>query len=198
MSDLNNTKVVSSPGNNLTNWFVLTGAPCSGKTTTLNELKRNGFRTTHEVARAFIERELARGLSLAQIRTPEAEFQRKLIEQKRTLEDSLPQSEIVLLDRAMPDSITYLKRVGIDPASIVSDCLKYRYAGIFLLKRLPFLGDDARIEDEQIAQYLEQELLADYTALGYQVISIPVLPIVERVKLIQDHISALTKRPGTN
>jgi predicted ATPase len=41
-----------------TNWYVITGAPSSGKTTLLKELEELGYRVIHEVARAFIEMEM--------------------------------------------------------------------------------------------------------------------------------------------
>jgi predicted ATPase len=38
-----------------TNWYVITGAPCSGKTSVIRELEKRGYRVVHEVARAYIE-----------------------------------------------------------------------------------------------------------------------------------------------
>ena len=31
-----------------TNWHVITGAPCSGKTTVIRELERRGYSVVHE------------------------------------------------------------------------------------------------------------------------------------------------------
>jgi len=45
-----------------TNWHIITGAPCSGKTTVINEIERRGIRVIHEVARAYIDRQLGKGL----------------------------------------------------------------------------------------------------------------------------------------
>ncbi len=44
---------------NKTNYFILTGGPGSGKTTTLNELAHRGFLTVPEVARAIIQKQNA-------------------------------------------------------------------------------------------------------------------------------------------
>lgn len=44
-----------------TNWHVITGAPCSGKTTLIDLLTDKGFRTVPETARQCFENELARG-----------------------------------------------------------------------------------------------------------------------------------------
>ena len=52
-----------------THWYVITGAPSSGKTTLLRELEKAGYRVIHEVARTIIESELAQGRTLKQIRS---------------------------------------------------------------------------------------------------------------------------------
>src|SRR5579872_2819615 len=62
-----------------TNWCVLTGAPCSGKTTALNVLKDLGYRCIPEMARVYIEDELSKGHSLKEIRADERAFQKKVV-----------------------------------------------------------------------------------------------------------------------
>ncbi len=52
----------------MTRWHVITGAPCSGKTTVIRDLERRGFRVVHETARAWIEEELQKGRTMAEIR----------------------------------------------------------------------------------------------------------------------------------
>ena len=52
-----------------TNWHVITGAPCSGKTAAISEIERRGIRVVHEVARSYIDQQLNKGLQLAQIKT---------------------------------------------------------------------------------------------------------------------------------
>ena len=51
-----------------TNWYVITGAPCSGKTSVINAFEQQGFLVVHEVARAYIDEELQQGKSLKQIK----------------------------------------------------------------------------------------------------------------------------------
>ena len=51
-----------------TKWYVITGAPCSGKTTVLKELGARGIDWNPEVARVFIEEQQATGRTLEQIR----------------------------------------------------------------------------------------------------------------------------------
>jgi len=53
--------LLSIPFGVQTNWHVLTGAASSGKTTLINMLADKGYETVPEIARQFIDREMARG-----------------------------------------------------------------------------------------------------------------------------------------
>ena len=56
-----NPDLLSIPFRVQTTWHVLTGAPSSGKTTLIDQLAGRGFQTAAEVARVYMERELAKG-----------------------------------------------------------------------------------------------------------------------------------------
>lgn len=47
-----------------TKWNVISGAPCSGKTTLIEQFESKGYRTVPETARQFIENQIARGKTL--------------------------------------------------------------------------------------------------------------------------------------
>ena len=97
------------------NWYVITGAPSSGKTSVICELERLGYRVVHEVARAFIDEELKKGKTIEQIKADELAFERHILYKKIKIEESLPKKEIIFLDRASPDSIAYFKSAGLNP-----------------------------------------------------------------------------------
>jgi len=48
-----------------TNWYVITGAPCFGKTAVICKLEQLGYQVVHEVARSYIDKELNKGQSIA-------------------------------------------------------------------------------------------------------------------------------------
>ena len=52
-----------------TNWYVITGGPGSGKTTTLNYLNMLGYHTTIEHARHFIDTQMITGKTVNEIRS---------------------------------------------------------------------------------------------------------------------------------
>ena len=77
-----------------------------------------------------------------------------------------------------------------DPNLYLPNCFHYRYALVFMLDRFPVQIDDVRIEDEAAAKYLDEWHYCDYTALGYQVVRVPVLPPRERLAFILENVSA--------
>jgi predicted ATPase len=175
----------------LTRWFVITGSPCCGKTTVIRELERRGYKCSPEVARLHIESQLANGLTIAEMRKDEMAFQRSLIASKVSLEEGLNPNEIVFMDRAMPDSMSYFKLKGFEPSEIMQLSLRFRYAGILLFDRLPFEEDGVRVEDEQAAAFLDKQLELDYRSLGYDVTRIPAMSVQDRVTMLLSLTSGL-------
>jgi hypothetical protein len=68
--------LLSTPFRVQTNWHVITGAPCCGKTTLIDQLADKGFRTVAEIRRKYVERELANGRTMDEIRENAATFTR--------------------------------------------------------------------------------------------------------------------------
>src|SRR5258708_28338808 len=91
------------------NWYVLTGAPSSGKTTLIQELEKMGYKVAYEWARIYIDQELARGKTLEQIRRNELSFQHQILKLKVEFEKKLEPKDTVFLDRGIPDTTAYLK-----------------------------------------------------------------------------------------
>lgn len=171
-----------------TNWYVLTGAPCSGKTTVINELARRGHGVVHETARAYIEANLARGLSMDQIRGDESAFEHLILEKKAVIEEKLDIEKAVFFDRAVPDSIAYFRLADLDPTKPIVRSRRVRYRKIFLLDRLPVKEDSIRKEDEQTSAAIETLLVECYRDLGYSIIRIPVFTAAKRADLILQHL----------
>ena len=172
-----------------TNWQVITGAPCSGKTTLIDQLANKGFRTVAETARIYMEKEISNGRTIEEIRENVDALERGLIEMQLKYERGLKDTDIVFLDRGSPDGLTYCRIAGMDPNEILPECFHFRYASIFILDRLPILQDNIRIEDEATANFLDEWLVRDYRTLRYRVVRVPVFPIQERVKFVLEKLS---------
>jgi predicted ATPase len=173
-----------------TRWHVITGAPCSGKTTLIDLLVANGFQTVPEVGRKYIEGEIARGRTLAEIRASEAAFAIMIKELSLATERGLPVEEVIFLDRAFPDCLTFYRLHGLDPNEILPECFHHHYASVFVLDRFPVQKDTARVEDDNAAAIIDEWLARDYSALGYPVVRVPVLPPEDRLAFILERISS--------
>jgi predicted ATPase len=171
-----------------TNWYVITGAPCSGKTTVIQELNNLGYRVIHEVARAYIEAQTSNGNTLDQIKSDLPAFQRHILYEKVWIEENLPPSQIIFMDRAVPDSIAYFKCAGLGIEEPLAASKTVRYKKIFLFKRFDFRRDHVRLEDNQEAALLERLLVESYEKLGYQPVLVPHLTVKERTALILNHV----------
>jgi predicted ATPase len=174
-----------------TRWCVLTGAPSSGKTTVLERFAARGYRCHREVARLYIEEELARGRRLEEIRGEEGSFQRSIIPKKLALEDRGSPAEITFWDRALPDSISYFRLAGLDPAELLPLCRLRHYARVFVFDPLPPVADYARVETGGSIWRLDEWLEQDYHELGYEVIRVPVSSISAREAFVMSCIEGV-------
>ncbi len=170
----------------MSQWYVVTGGPRSGKTSTLGYVARKGFLVLPETARVLIDYEMSRGKTLEEIRSDEAGFQRKVLKMKIEVEKNVPRDRIVFFDRAIPDSIPYLQVCGVDVRDEVKRILgnEKRYQKVFLLAQVPFKKDYAVTEDEPKAKLLSKLLKETYEELGYDVVDVPVMSVMERDEFI--------------
>jgi predicted ATPase len=184
-----NPDLLSTPFGVQTNWHVITGAQSSGKTTLIDQLADEGFRTVPEVARQYFEREMARGRTMDEIAENQAALERRLMDMQLRIEHGLRAIDVVFLDRAFPDMLTFYRVHGLNPNEILLKCFHHRYASVFVLDRLPFQQDGLREEVDVSAVLLDEWLARDYSALGYDVVRVPVLPPQERLAFVLERLS---------
>ena len=167
-----------------TNWYVITGAPSSGKTAVISALEQLGYPVVHEVARNYIDKELKKGKSIEQIKAHILSFERHVLYKKLEIEKSLPKDAPVFLDRAVQDSIGYYILEGLPPDEPIKKSKQTLYKKIFLFERLQFEKDGVRSENDKIAAKLDHILKESYQMLGYEIIIVPLLSIDDRVDFI--------------
>jgi predicted ATPase len=168
----------------ITNWYVITGAPCSGKTSVISAIEKLGYRVVHETARAYINEELNRGRTLDEIKADMFIFESSIFYRKIEIEASLPEKAIIFLDRAIPDSIAYFRFAGLDPKEPEQKSAEIRYRKIFLFERLRIKQDEVRNENEEDSILIERLIEETYINLGYEIIRVPVLPVSRRIDFI--------------
>jgi len=171
-----------------TNWHVLTGAACAGKTTLIDMLADRGCQTVPEAGRRFIEAEVASGRALEDIFENGDALAPVVADAQRRTEHGLRAADVVFLDRALPDCLFFYRNFGLDSNELLAECFHHRYASVFLLDRLPLQLDGARVQDDAYTVLLDRWLYRDYTALGYRVVRVPVLPPQERLEFILERL----------
>ncbi len=172
-----------------TNWHVITGAPSCGKTTLIDLLAAEGYRTIPEWAREYMEQEIARGRTIEEIHADGVALQRRIFEQQLIIERGLSANENLFLDGAVPGSLAWHRVFGLNPNDILPGCFHNHYASVFILDRLPHRLDGLRFEDEKISGFLDQWIALDYDALGYDPVRIPALPPEKRLTFLLESLS---------
>ena len=167
-----------------TRWCVITGAPCSGKTAVIEGLGQRGYRVIPEAARAYIDSQLAAGRTLQEIKADPLSFERLILMRKVQLESSLPASDLIFLDRGIPDSIAYFQLENLPITEPLLYSRNVRYAKVFLFDRLHFETDSVRAENSAMAAHIETLLISCYQALGYAMTRVPVMPIEQRIQWV--------------
>jgi predicted ATPase len=182
--------LLATPFGVQTNWHVITGAACSGKTTLIKQLAGEGYQIVPETAREYFEREIARGRTIDEIREDGKAIQLGIFDLQLRVEQGLLPSQANFLDRALPDSLTFHRIFGINPNEILRECFNFRYASVFILDRLPFLRSQALgPEDDTSSFFLDDWLARDYLTLGYPIVRVPVLSPEERLAFVLEKLS---------
>ncbi len=109
----------------MTNWYVITGGPSSGKTTTVDMLRGLGYTTTIEHARHYLDLKRVEGKTVEEVRARRLEFQHGVLAMQLEQEASLDPDETIFLDRAIPDSLAYYRFFDIEPDGQLLDALRH-------------------------------------------------------------------------
>lgn len=166
-------------------WYVITGAPCSGKTTTLEELKKYGFKVIPEMARVYIDKEMAKGKMLKDIEPNSKKFEEIVLDIKVKKEKQLDPKKIILFDRGIPDTLAYYELYNWDISKdLVETCNRSNYKKVFLFEMLDYKKDYARVESPKDAKKLEDLFYKIYTDAGYNVVKVPPDTIENRTRLV--------------
>jgi predicted ATPase len=171
------------------NWYVITGAPSSGKTTTLEFLKKKGYKVYYEWARIYIDKEIKKGKTLNEIRKDELAFQEKVLRLKINFEKKLKPDKQLFMERGIPDSAAYISMLG-DSIDKSFDAVfkKANYRKVFLLDLIKYKTDYARTESQEEALLIDELLEKSYIDLGIPVVRVPKLTVARRVEFILNNL----------
>ena len=156
------------------NWYVVTGAPHAGKTSVIELLEKKGYRVVYETARIYIDKEIAKGGTIKEIRKNELEFQKGILDLKIDIEKNLPKDEVIFFDRAMPDSAAYYELYGLSDDKYLKEAIKKcKYKKVFLFDYLDYKKDYARIESKEEQKKLQELLEKSYKKFKIPLVKVP-------------------------
>jgi len=172
-----------------TNWYVITGGPSSGKTTTVNVLKERGYITTFEHARHYLDTQRLKGRTIEETRKNQREFQLGVLDMQIEQENEIAENVQAFLDRAIPDALAYYRFLNLSVDEKLAKAMEtVSYKKIFILDPLPLKNDYARNEDEQAQKKIHELITEVYESLPFPVVHVPVLPLEQRVDFILENL----------
>lgn len=170
-----------------TNWYVLTGAAGSGKSSIINELSRRGYATCPEAATLVLNEMNSRGEDVEDFQNT-MNFHRRVEKTNRDMESRTPESQHVFMDRSLLDNLAYKEHFQGKSDTYLIDEVEGKYRKIFFLERIPFEKND-REERKESAPFIKDKLWKYYRKAGYEPVKIPLGTVNERTDEILNHIN---------
>lgn len=173
------------------NFYILTGAPGSGKSTLINSLRGQGYLCVDEPAREIIAEQKSidgQGLYNKDKRLFLELMLSRAIYNFRRLNSS---DKSIIFDRGIPDMIGYAKLFEVDTSSSLNASKVYTYnKKVFFLPSWQeiYSNDEDRTMSFAAAKDFGMLIRNAYIDLGYEVIDVPLLSIDERTRFIMDNI----------
>ncbi len=173
-------------------FYVLTGAPGTGKSAVLERLRLQGYDGVDEPARQI----LAEQRSFAGHGVPDSDpalfvelmLSRAVFERRKPRSADHP----VFFDRGIPDLIAYALLYGLDDRPARSAAHKYRYnPTVFFAppwKDIYSTDEERRMTYGQAADFGERMRDA-YLGLGYTLVELPREDPAERARFIEDTVA---------
>lgn len=177
--------------------WVLTGAPGSGKTEILDEL-RGDLRCVDEPARRVLAEERACGGAGTPERDPgrfvHLMLQLAIADHRRALATNGP----TLFDRGIPDCVAYARYLGVDGDPSVAASDRSRYHGEVLLLepwKAIYTTDDERTMSFADTVTFHEALVDAYTLVGYRMVVVPRASTEERAAFVMARLLGRERRP---
>lgn len=172
--------------------IVIIGGPGSGKTTIINKLLELGYCCYNEISRQVTIDAQKQGIEQLFLTNPLL-FSELLLDgrKKQFLSAKNESSDVVFIDRGIPDILAYLDYVGQSyPASFDAACRENSYSKIFILPPWEeiFVGDSERYENYEQGKLIYEYLKKTYKFYGYELTEVPKDTLENRVLFILNRV----------
>lgn len=173
--------------------IVITGGPGTGKTTIIDGLVEKGYTCFSEISRDITLEAKKQGIEQLFLENPLL-FSELLLEgrKKQFQEANNHTSELVFLDRGIPDILAYMHYIGDSyPAFFDKACKDNKYTKIFFLPPWEdiYSCDEARYENFEQATLIFNHLKETYQKYGYEIIEVPKDNLDNRIIFILEQLS---------
>jgi predicted ATPase len=173
--------------------FVITGAPCAGKSSVIEELGRRGFSCLPEASRILIK-ELSEAKSTALPWIDLLAFNRMLIERQVKQYMSAPDG-FCFFDRSFVDNIGYLRHSSLPvPSTFFEVVDRHRFSKtVFFMEpwKEIYATDPERKEPFEAASRLSDFMKQAYVEAGYEIVPVPKASIPKRADFILKKLDLL-------
>ena len=172
--------------------IIITGGPGTGKTSLIEELKKNNFKCFDEISREITLKYRKKGIEQLFLSDPNLFSQELLNGRIQQFNKSLNlQADCVFFDRGIPDIIAYLNFKKVDLSKKILKAVdKYRYDIIFLLEPWEdiYSSDIIRYESFDQVITIDSYIKNTYKEFGYNPIIVPKDNIKNRVDFIINNL----------
>ncbi len=162
-------------------FYVISGAPGTGKTSVLIKLRLTGYQVIEEAARKIKQQHTNINL-----------IQKYIFEiQKHQLTTAKEKKGTIISDRGLGDTIAYSKFYQQQtPEKIIEFAKKHRYTQVFLMDLLKeYTTDVVRKETPEQQREIQELIKQTYEELGYDLVKVPLMSVIERVEFIKKTIN---------
>ena len=173
--------------------IVITGGPGTGKSAIISELLGRGHNCMLEISRQITRDARLNGTDQLFLTNPLL-FSELLLEGriKQYIQANNLDSELVFMDRGIPDVLAYMDYIGDTyPKEFIDTCKNHVYDHVFILSPWQeiYTSDNERYENFEQAVKIHHHLLNTYEKYEYNLIDVP----FERVEKRTDHILDMIK-----
>ncbi len=183
---------------------IIAGAPCSGKSSVISQLRKNGYTCHDETAELMIREGVEKGLTSIELRKDPVAWQMTLLQRdfdlfhkllqnpcpSSSINESCAKEKLQFTDTSLIETVVFGRRAGIQIGPNVSHWIQNRWAKqvvVFFLLPLPktkYQQTKIRQETEEVANILSKEIRLAYEEFGLDMHTVPPVPVKERVNII--------------